>query len=187
MTATLLSAPATEPLSLAEAKAFLRVEHAEEDALIGSLIAAGREQVEMRTRLRLVTQTWRLHLGRWPPDGRVVVPFGPLREVTAARLRDRDGGQTPLDADAFVIDRLAAKPCVAFMPGTVTDPEPAQTIELDVEVGYGAASDVPAPLRHAVRAFVVHAYERRGGFSDGTPRIPEAFAALIAPYRSLSL
>ena len=42
MSSFLLTAPAVEPLSLAEAKAFLRVEHGDDDDVIGALISASR-------------------------------------------------------------------------------------------------------------------------------------------------
>ena len=62
MSAILLTAPAAEPLSVAEAKAFLRVEHDDDDAMIASLIAAARNHVEALTRCGLITQTWRIVL-----------------------------------------------------------------------------------------------------------------------------
>jgi len=46
---TLLTPATDEPVSLAEAKAHLRVTHSADDALIGSLIAAARETVELNT------------------------------------------------------------------------------------------------------------------------------------------
>jgi uncharacterized phiE125 gp8 family phage protein len=65
----------------------------------------------------------------------------------------------------------------------------AAGIELDVTVGYGdAATDVPEPLRQAVRLLVAHWYENRGLAAIGTVTVlPTTVAALIAPYRMLSL
>ncbi len=42
MSSLLLTAPAVEPLSLAEAKAFLRVENTDDDDVISALIAGSR-------------------------------------------------------------------------------------------------------------------------------------------------
>ena len=69
MSAILLNAPASEPVSLAEAKLFLRVEHDDDDDLIAALIAAARVQVEAQTRRALITQTWRLVRDVWPAGG----------------------------------------------------------------------------------------------------------------------
>jgi uncharacterized phiE125 gp8 family phage protein len=59
MTPILLIAPAIEPLSLDEAKTFLRVETGDDDALITALIAAARLHVESQTHLALITQSLR--------------------------------------------------------------------------------------------------------------------------------
>lgn len=187
MTAILLNAPATEPLSLAETKAFLRVEHSDEDALISDLIAAARAQVEIRTRLRLMTQTWRVFASAWPRDGRLIIGFGPLRDILAARLRDRDDTETSIDAESLAVDATALRPTIVFTPGSLSNPEPSQTIEIDVEAGYGAAGDVPKPLRQAMRLLIAHGYERRTIVSEKPGRLPEGFDALIAPYREILL
>ncbi|MBV9347031.1 MAG: phage head-tail connector protein [Pseudolabrys sp.] len=64
MSAILLSPPATEPLSLAEAKAWLRIEHDDENDVIAALIAGSRIHIEGATRRALITQSWRLSYGR---------------------------------------------------------------------------------------------------------------------------
>ena len=57
-------------------------------------------------------------------------------------------------------------------------------------VGYGdAAIDVPEPLRQAIRLLVAHWYENRGLIvpAASIAVLPATVAALIAPYRMLSL
>ena len=50
-------------------------------------------------------------------------------------------------------------------------------------------TDVPEPLRQAIRLLVAHWYENRGLVATGTTIavLPATVAALIAPYRMLSL
>ncbi len=48
--------PAAEPLSLAEAKAHLRITHSNDDAYIDKLVTAARRACEMRSNLCFVTQ-----------------------------------------------------------------------------------------------------------------------------------
>lgn len=188
MPSILLTAPAAEPLSLAEAKAFLRVEHADDDDVIASLIAAARIHVEAATRRALLTQGWRLTRDAWPADGRLTVTPAPLQALTAVRVYDGSGHAASLDLQSFVVDRAGA--AIAFAPWAVTQPgRSAAGVELDVTAGYGdATSDVPEALRQAVRLLVAHWYENRGLATTGTVTVlPATVAALIAPYRMLSL
>ena len=63
---TLVTAPASEPVSLTEAKAHLRLDSADDDSLITALIRSARETAEAHMRRALVSQTWRLSLDRFP-------------------------------------------------------------------------------------------------------------------------
>jgi uncharacterized phiE125 gp8 family phage protein len=181
----LLAAPAAEPLTLAEAKAYLRVEHADDDALIAALIAGARGHVEARTRRGLITQGWRIVRDGWPADGRVAAPLAPLRQVTAARVYDPDGLAHALDLQAFIVEpeTIAVVPWSIAQPGRI-----AAGIEIDVTVGYGpAAADIPEPLRQAVRLLLAHWYENRGVVARETAPLPSTVDALLAPYRVLAL
>jgi uncharacterized phiE125 gp8 family phage protein len=191
MSSTLLTAPAAEPITLADAKAYLRVATDVDDDIIGGLIGAARSHVEAQSRRALITQTWRLVRDAWPPDGRLKVVPVPLRTVAAARVYEADGSTLAIDTQAFVADKAAAPAILSFMPWTLPAPgQPAAGIEIDVEVGYGASgAAVPEPLRLAIRILVAHWYENRGLIALGheVAVLPETAAALIAPYRVLSL
>jgi len=189
MSSILLTAPALEPLSLAEAKAFLRVETSDDDDVITALIAGARLQVEAQTRRALITQSWRLNFDAWPDDGRLYILPAPLQALTAARVFDFENIAQPVDAAAFVLDKGAS--ALIFAPWALPAPgRAANGVELDVTVGYGdAAIDVPEPLRQALRLLVAHWYENRGLVTTGAnySTLPQTVAALIAPYRMLSL
>ena len=189
MSSILLNGPAVEPLSLDEAKAFLRVEHSDDDAVIAALMAGSRIHVESQTRRALITQSWRLSADDWPPDGRLQILPAPLQALTAARVYDFEGLAHDVDVQAFVLDKGAS--LLAFAPWALPAPgRVAAGIELDVTVGYGdAASDVPEALRQAIRLLVAHWYDNRGLIAVGQrgAELPATVSALIAPYRMLSL
>ncbi|MGH6770074.1 MAG: head-tail connector protein [Xanthobacteraceae bacterium] len=191
MSSILLTPPVVEPLSLADAKAFLRIEHADDDAVIAALIAGARSHVEAGTRRALIAQTWRLVRDRWPANGRIAVLPAPFIEVLVARVIDEDGTAQAIDVEAFAVDAAAAPAVLAFVPWSMPPPgKRVGGIEIDVSVGYGAAAaDVPAPLVQAIRLLVAHWYENRGLIAVGqvVAVVPSAIAALIAPYRVLSL
>ena len=188
MSSILLTAPAAEPLSLAEAMAFLRVEHGDDDDVIASLIAAARLHVEAQTRRALITQGWRLTRDAWPADGRLNVVPAPLQALAAVRVTDAGGNAAPLDLQNFVVDTAGS--AIVFAPWAVPPPgRSAAGIGLDVTLGYGdAAGDVPEPLRQAVRLLTAHWYENRGLATAGSITVlPLTVAALVAPCRVLSL
>jgi len=131
MSSILLTAPAIEPLSLAEAKAYLRVETGDDDDVIGALIAGSRIHVEAQTRHALITQSWRICADGWPDDGRLAIVPAPLQALSAARVYDADNVAHALDPSAFVLDKgdsalifapwqAAAQPIAAGDTFTVT-------------------------------------------------------------------
>lgn len=191
MPTILLTAPAVEPLTLAEAKSFLRVAHGDDDALITALIAAARAHVETATRRALLAQTWRLVRDAWPADGRVVVTPAPLIAVVAARVRGETGTAHALDTAAFSFVAGAVPAYLRFAPWSLPVPGVAANgIEIDIDVGHGAAvAAVPAALIQAVRLLVAHWYEHRGIVVNGQAGapLPHTIRALLAPYRAVSL
>ncbi len=191
MSAILLTPPASEPISLAGAKLFLRVAHDADDDLIAALIAAARVQLEAQTRRALITQTWRLVRDVWPASGALPILPAPLREVTAIGVYDSAGMLQMLEVGDFTIDTVSAPAILAFERGAL--PAPGRShggIEIDIEVGYGDdATDVPEPFKQAIRLLVAHWYENRRviAASGEVASLPSSVSALIAPFRVLSL
>jgi len=191
MTATLLTGPAMEPVSLDDVKAHLRVDHDDDDALLNAAIVAARLHVEAATRRVLIEQEWRLHLDRWPRRRILRIPAAPLIAIDAVRVRDAEGVATVVDADDYEVDAASVPGRLVLGEAAPSPPgRKANGIEIDVTAGYGATTlTVPSPLRHAVMMLVAHWYEHRGavGHDRGGETLPLGFAALIAPYRILSL
>jgi uncharacterized phiE125 gp8 family phage protein len=189
MSATLLIAPAQEPVSLDEAKSFLRIEHDADDAVIAALISAARSQIEAMTRRALMTQTWRFVCDRWPADGRFKLNTGPLRALTAVRMYDAAGVAASIATTDFVVD--AANAVIVGPRGTLSPPGRVSAgIEYDVVLGFGdEAADVPAGLRQALRMLVAHWYENRGlvAIGQSVAMMPSTVTALIGAHRVLSL
>ena len=152
MSAILLTPPALEPVSLADAKHFLRVEHDDDDDVIAALIAGARVHVEAQTRRALIAQAWRLTRDVWPARGALPILPVPLVAVTAVAVYRADGTMQTVDVDTFHIDKISAPAILAFERGALPVPgRLAAGIEIDIDVGYGAAAqDVPQPLRQVI-------------------------------------
>jgi uncharacterized phiE125 gp8 family phage protein len=192
MTAYLLSGPATEPVSLDDAKAYLKLDTDDEDALVTTLITAARLHVEGTTGRALITQSWRLVLDDWPPVGLVRLPVAPLQSLTAITAYDVNGDPVTLSTDGVLWDAQAA-PSLLYLPAGFGDEvilRPLQGVEIDYVAGYGAdASDVPATLCQALLLLVAYWFENRGAVVlAGTGSIvPSGFDQIIGAYRSIRL
>ncbi len=192
MPAQLISPPGIEPVTLAAAKAHLRVDITDDDDLIGALITAARVLVEVSTRRVLITQRWRLTYDCWPPDGLVELRMTPIQSVDSVMTYDATGVATPLTSAAYQVD-LASVPARLLLTipvETVRPGRPLSGIEIDVTAGYGLSGlAVPQPLQLAMMMLVARWYETRDGTSVGTvpASIAQGFEALIAPYRVLRI
>ena len=188
MTAIQTSAPAVEPVSLEEAKAFLRVDHVSEDALVQALIAAARTHVEALCGRKLIAQGWRVYVDALPEIGRIRLPVGPVLSVDAVTVYDGEGNGIELDAADYLVDAAGIPPRIAFRrrPAVLRE---MNGIEIDVTVGFGATSlDVPSPLRQAILDLVADWYDHRGtGLDTAMMREPDRVVALVEPYRAVLL
>ncbi|MDQ0347197.1 head-tail connector protein [Ancylobacter vacuolatus] len=184
MPAILLAGPTVEPLTLAEAKTYLRVDHEAEDGLISSLITAARATVEALTRRVLIDQSWRIVRDAWPASGLIAVPVNPLKALTAARVIGADGGETALPLDTFSTDTARLPGLIKVARGAVPAPGRALAgIALDITAGHGpGANHVPSPLIEAVRVVLAHFYEHRDVAGPGAA-FPARLDALVAPFR----
>jgi uncharacterized phiE125 gp8 family phage protein len=184
MSAFLVTGPGVEPLSLAEAKAGLRIDSTDEDLLLTSLILAARGYVEQFTRRRLIAQTWRVVLDQWPQTSTLPIPIAPLISLDAVRVRDGNGVATVVPTSLYRVD-LTSDPARLCFVGQRPEPGVVMAgIEVDVTAGYGtAATGVPEPLRQAIRMLVAQWFENRGdGAGVTSPALERDIAALLAPF-----
>jgi hypothetical protein len=89
----LIQAPASEPVSLADAKNHLRVDVTDDDVLIGGLITAARVAAENICRRAFVTQSWTLFLDTFPRQNfyGVLPGYAPLDQYLPSVLQAQRG------------------------------------------------------------------------------------------------
>ncbi len=191
MALVLTSGPASEPISVEEAKAHLRIDTNAEDVLIASLILTSRLHIEAAADLALINQTWTLKLDRWPLGAEVVIPLSPLQAVNAVRVKDGNGVAQVVPSTSYLVDMASKPPRLVWNATARPDPGvPAAGIEIEFGAGFGASSvSVPAPIRHAVLLLIAHWYEHRASIEIGSPalRIPDLVSDLIQPFRKIRL
>ena len=189
MTPLALGPPVMEPVTLTEARQFLRLDQTDEDSLLATLITAARLMIEAASGRCLIEQPWRIVLDRWPAGGEIRLPLSPLLRIEAARVYDVLGAAQAV-ANASLTPDKAADPPVIRLTGEVPEIGRAHgAIEIDIVVGFGAtAAAVPAPLRQAVLRLAARWFEQRGDVaSRDAAQLPAEIAALLAPFRRLKL
>ena len=188
MAALLVTAPASEPVSLAEAKLQLRIVHSDDDQLIASLITAARRVVEARTGLCLIAQDWLCLRDGWPEDGVIELPVAPLLAVEEIGVFGDDDQKAVIDPAHYIVD-AASRPARVMLRGSRLWPRPGRAVNgigIRVQAGFGPlAIDVPQPLRQAIGLLVAHFYAQRGEEAGGG--LPLGLAALLDPYRRVRL
>lgn len=181
-----ITPPALEPVSLARAKLFLRVEHDAEDHLITEMICSARLRVETYVGASLITRQRRIICGV-THAGDIVLNHHPIDSVDAVRFVKANGDIIPLEPAHYQLN-LRARPARLFIQETAWAICPHHEIchaEIDVTAGYGAAeADIPAPFTQAILLLMAQAYEREAALS---PDLPMMVQALLMPYRGLRL
>ncbi len=185
MPLTLNTPPAIEPVTLAQAKAHLKVDTSDDDALIAALVAAARARAEWHTGRALVTQGWTLHLDGWPADGNIEIPLPPLQAVTAVTTYARDDSAAVMSSSLYTVDTASAPARLALKLGVPppTNLRGVNAIAVGFTAGYGdAADDVPPLLKAAILELIAFLYENRG---EAPAELPPDCLALLAPFRVL--
>ena len=186
----LKTAPTTTVISLAEAKAFLRIDsdYDDDNTYITSLINVATQVVEEFTRRRLMTQTYNLFYDEFPPY--IDLQVGDVASVTHIKYYDADNTLQTLAASNYDVD-TKVRPGRIYesengdFPNTYERPN---AVEVEFIVG-GTASDVPAPIVQAIYIIVGRYYENRQDVVMGTQvnELPLMVDHLLTPYRLLEL
>src|SRR3954452_10112477 len=176
-----LAAVAVEPVSLAQAKLWLRVDHDAENDLISALVSAARDYVEAQTGLALAPQTWRLAV--LPSALPVELPRPPFGALLSAEALLDDGS-----TKAVPLGDLLA---VGVEPALVTLRQgatlPSSTIELRLEYACALPAGVPPRALQVMKLLIAHWYEHREAAADATDESREPPYSATALVHTLKL
>jgi uncharacterized phiE125 gp8 family phage protein len=131
----LIVGPAVEPFSVAEMRAFLRLDEAAEDEFVATLIKTARHCVEAASGRVLIAQTWRIALDRWPHDRVVTLPLSPLIAVESLRIFDADGPPATVSTAHYRVNPASHPPGIVIDVAALDPGRALHGIELDVRVG----------------------------------------------------
>lgn len=186
----LITPPASEPVSLADAQEHLRAPLGGPDAaLIESYIAAAREAVERHTGRALMPQTWELRLPAFLA-GPIVLPVAPLLSLTSLRYTATNGADTLLASTDYQVEAPAGPAAQVAKVWPAAGAEWPATLEGDraavrvrYQAGYASAQSVPAALRAALLLVLGELYEHREASAAKPLTDIPAARRLMEPYR----
>lgn len=192
----LVTAPSVKPISLAEAKAHLRVDHGLDDALIERAIDAATGHLDGYGGIlgrALLAQRWRQFFSFWPASRCLPLRLAPVTAIVEIRARAADGSESVIDPASYRLLAGASRPEVlislaASLPALEHAPD---AVAVTYDAGYGTTAEiVPAPIRQAMLLMVGDMYR----FTDtvalgaaGAVPMSATVDRLLAPYRRIQL
>jgi len=179
--------PAQSLLTLADVKAHMRVDHADEDALISGYINAATARLDGLSGIlgrALLTQTWTVE---FPAFGkRLDIPLCPVQSATIQYYDSTNALQT-LSSSVYAVLTDGLGPYVSLKynqqwPQTYTRDD---AVKITFVAGYGdTPASVPASIRIAMFLLVAHWYDNRSAVSvdKAASEFPFAVSAQLAPF-----
>lgn len=198
-TVSIITAPSTLPVSVADMKDFLNIEGNTDDALIGAFINAAADAVRQYCRRSVMPETLELRMDGFPrasfdrldrlgpgvhvisepwvlgnPDA-VDLPFGPVASITSITTYGRDNAATVFSSANYQADASR----VYLNDGAVWPTELRRADAVAIRYVSGTIP-VPAAILQGIRTHVAAMYECREGCE-----MPAACKAMLGPYRRL--
>lgn len=170
--------PTSEPVTLSETKAYLRISDADDDAFINALIASVRQRFEEWAARSLITQTWTLWLDGFPRKEKVnspregyfelpvdrfdevkrllKIPRSPLQSVTFLKTHDGANHAAVFDGSNYLVDSVSNPGRIALNRGAAwpADLRDVNAVEIEFVGGYGNAADVPGAIKQGILLWI---------------------------------
>lgn len=157
-----VTAPASEPVTLTEAKAHLRVDTSADDTYITTLITAARQFVEKYLNRALINTTYTVQFDALPTCIKLL--YNPVSSVTSISYKDTAGDSQTLSSSLYVVDSHNEPGQItpaygADYPSTYGE---AGAVTVTYVAGYGAtAADVPDAIKQMILILIGDMYDNR--------------------------
>lgn len=185
---TLITAPASTPVSLAELKAHCRV-HADDTSYNTELqlyLDAAVSHLDGKNGILqhcIVSQTWDLTLDAFADN--IEIPLAPVQSVTYVKYYDSAGDLQTLSSDYYTVDTSSLTQWIVRNED-YTYPSPLDAVNVVIVRFVAGYSTVPVALKQAILLLAGHWFAHREAVSP-TPMtdVPLAVEALVAPYKRM--
>lgn len=172
--------PGTEPVSLTEVKAHLRLTapgaeaaYTDEDTHLSTLIKAARRSAEKYTERSFITQTWKYYNDSFPNT--IELLYGPVSSITSVEYII-DEVTTTLDTDEYVTDLAGKVARIEPVESWPSVDERINSVIVTYTAGFGAAAVVPEDIKAAILLMIGKMYQDR---EDSIKKMPTAAECLL--------
>lgn len=162
-----VTAPTEYPVSLADVKAALLIDHSQDDAFLATLIAAATDEAEQLAARSFCSRTVDLVLDAWPAGGAIRLEYPPVQSVTSIIYYDEDNAAGVMPA-ADYISVLDVEPIVALAKNASWPSATLRSvapIRVRYVAGYGTAAAVPGRYKALILGLIAVDYENREALS----------------------
>lgn len=182
MADVLYTAPASEPLTLAEVKKHLNQDFDDDDAYIASLIIAAREWCEQYQDRVYMSQTRDIWLDRWPAQS-FIETKAPLATVVHIKYYGTDNTVYTMAASDYFVDTKSFVPRIGLAYGKswpTTGLRPFNGINIQYTCGGDEVDDL---TKRAMELLIGHWYRNREAVGTVEGEIAYATKALLGMNR----
>ena len=187
---SLIIPAAAEPVTLAEAKLFAKIDVTDDDTLVADLITGARKLLEERWDWSFLTQTWDYFLDAFPWEsgsfpanadsellqppqgvqlvggGPIMLPRQPVQSVTSIKYTDYLGAQSTINSGDYTVD-ISNNRAPRILPNIgkfwpVVNLQVANGVVVRFISGYSSDPiDVPAQAKLTIQKLVNYWYYNR--------------------------
>ena len=182
----LVTGPATEPLTYAEVKAFLRLNDDSEQTFVTTLITIARQIVEGQTWRPLISQSWALQFDKSELNLFISnINKAPIISIDTVSYYDTDNVLQTLSPTLYETD-IYGNPARFRLKSIPTVYDRMGALIVNFVCGYTNAAAVPQAIKQAMLLIIGHLYENRQDVVTGTQvnEMPLASRYLLEPYRN---
>lgn len=168
-------------ITLEEAKNYLKIDSADDNTLITSLIEAAEDYAEKFTSLTLLTTSFELIYDS--VSSSIEIVKSPLQSVTKIEVISSAGVKTEVDSDSYSVDTYGQRGRVRLNDGyTWPNHRGFASFIIMGSAGFGDAADVPHLIKQAILQIIGHLYENRE-----SGEIPKGIKAMFWPFKILRI
>ena len=191
MAVQLVTAAASDPITVAQAKSHSRISTSDDDTILGLYITAATEKFQAWTSMQLVNATFDEFLDSFAILEEEGLQWSPVSSVTSIKYIDTDGNEQTVTSTIYQTD-LVSKPSrivEAYNQSWPSFRNQLNTITVRHVAGFGAdATSVPEDIKYALKLIVAGMYEQREEDIAGTiiSSMPEDFGVsdIVRKYRN---